>query len=163
MDPRQHPFHLKFRQRRLFAAAVEASSIIAAPPSRVWEALTDFDSYSDWNPFTTQVKTDFEIGSPVELHVDMPTRSETVRTEWVNLIEPEQTICWGMQMGHPVFLNANRWQILTPIKGNQTEYRTVDYFSGLLAPMVIALYGEPMRLGFQAVADSLKARVESQI
>ncbi len=75
-------------------------------------------------------------------------------------MEPERTLCWGMQMGHRAFLCANRWQMLEPIAGG-TRYTTVDRFSGLLVPVVMALYGSPMQQGFQQMADALKARVES--
>ena len=160
MDPRQHPFHLKYRQRPVFAAQVSGRSEIAAPVADVWDALVDFDCYDRWNPFTPQVETNFAVGSPVTLHVDMPGRSKSVRVEWINLVEPGQTICWGMQMGHAALLCANRWQMLRNRGDGRTEYLTVDYFSGLLTPLVMALYGEPTRLGFQSVANGLKKYVE---
>lgn len=161
MDGRQHPFHLKFRQRKLFAAQISGRSEIAAPVALVWDVLVDFDNYHRWNPFTPQVETNFAVGSPVILHVDMPGRSKSVRTEWINLVEPSQTICWGMQMGHASLLCANRWQSLRDLGEGRTEYLTTDYFSGVLTPLVMALYGEPTRLGFQSVGDSLKSYVEA--
>jgi uncharacterized protein YndB with AHSA1/START domain len=163
MDPRQHPFHLKFRQRTLFAADITARSEILAPVADVWDALVDFDGYGDWNPFTPKVETEFKVGARVTLHVDMPGRSKSVRTEWINLVEPGQTICWGMQMGHASLLCANRWQMVRAIDDTHTEYVTTDYFSGLLTPLVMALYGEPTRLGFQSVADGLKQHMEKPI
>ena len=159
-DPRHHPFHLKFRQRKLFPAQVSGRSEITAPLADVWDALVDFDHYDRWNPFTPRVETNFATGSPVTLHIDMPGRSKSVRVEWINLVEPRQTICWGMQLGHASILCANRWQMLRDLGDGHTEYLTTDYFSGLAAPLVMALYGEPTRLGFQSVADGLKKYVE---
>jgi len=159
-DPRQHPFHLRFAQGPLCQRAIQASADIDAPPADVWQALIEFDHYEKWNPFTPIVETDLQVGSPVTLHIDMPNRSKSVRTEWVNLVEPGKTICWGMHMGARWLLCANRWQTLSPLPGNRTQYETIDYFSGLLAPLVMQLYGEPTRIGFQSVADGLKAYVE---
>lgn len=161
-EGRSHPVHLRFRQRQLFPHQVSAAINISAPIDRVWDVLVDFQHYPDWNPFTPKVETDLEIGAPVKLHVNMPGRSTSMRTEWINLVEPGRTLCWGMHMGYPLLLCANRWQILREIENGHTEYQTIDKFSGLLVPLVLALYGEPMRLGFQSVADNLKRRVEEQ-
>jgi hypothetical protein len=161
MNPRQHPFHLRFAQTAIFPSKVEASITIDAPIEDVWQALVDFPQYGAWNPFTPIVETDLQVGSPITLHVDMPARSKSVRAEWVNLVEPGKTICWGMHMAAPWLLCANRWQELTPLQGGGTRYTTTDYFSGLLAPLVLLFYGEPMRKGFQSVADGLKAHVEN--
>ena len=30
---------------------IETTETIEAPPERVWQILTDLDSYPDWNPF----------------------------------------------------------------------------------------------------------------
>ena len=158
---RRHPVHLRYRQRRLFACQVRASSQIAAPIETVWRALVDFEHYAEWNSFTPKIETDLAIGSPVTLHVNMPGKSRMVRTEWVNLLEPEKTICWGMHMGHPGLLCANRWQMLRQLDNGHTQYVTEDKMSGLLTPVVMALYGSPMQEGFQAVADGLKGWVEA--
>ena len=159
---RLHPVHVRYRQGRVFACEVSACTEIAAPIDAVWKVLTDFDQYSEWNPFTPKVETDFEIGSPVTLYVDMPGKSRMVRTEWVNLVEPEQTICWGMHMGASIVFCANRWQTLRTLDNGDTEYVTEDRMSGLLAPLVMRLYGKPMQIGFQSVADSLKHWIESR-
>ena len=161
-DPRRDPFHLRYRQRSLFARDVEASVEIDAPRDVVWETLVDFESYPQWNPFTRRVETTLEVGAPVSLHVDMPGRSGSDRTEWVNLVEPGRTICWGMHLGHPGLLTANRWQELHDLGGGRTLYHTVDRFSGLLVPLMMALYGEPTRRGFESVAHELKRWVERE-
>lgn len=161
-NDRSHPFHQRFRQRALFAREVTGSCEIEAPVEEVWQALIGFDSYSEWNIFTPHVQTDLRIGSPVELDVVMPGRSRSRRTEWVNLVEPGRTICWGMHLGHPGLLCANRWQILRDLGDGRTQYLTVDKFSGMLVPIVFALYGQPMHIGFQSVADGLKRWVEAQ-
>jgi hypothetical protein len=161
-EARAHPFHIRYRQRELFRREVSGASQIEAPIENVWKALVDFDQYPEWNTFTPIAETDLQIGSPIKLKVVMPLRSDSTRIEWINLVEPGQTICWGMHMGHPWLLCANRWQMLRTLDDGLTEYLTIDKFSGLLVPMVMALYGEPMRLGFQSVADNLKKWVEAQ-
>jgi uncharacterized protein YndB with AHSA1/START domain len=161
---RQHPFHLAFRQRNVLRDEVGAAVDIAAPRQHVWEVLTDLASYPRWNTFTREARGALGVGEKVELHVFMPGKRPQWRTEWINLVEPEtSTLCWGMTMGHPMLLVANRYQVLTDLDDGGTRYATVDQFSGLLTPLVIALYGEAMRLGFEATGASLKRVCEAGV
>jgi hypothetical protein len=142
---------------------VGATAEIDAPIAIVWDVLSDLSRYSEWNPLSPRAQTEaLEAGNSIELEVLMPKRKPRVETEWINLVEPGRTICWGMTLLHPVLLVGNRWQELTPLGENRTRYSTVDRFSGLLVPLVIALYGTPMRLGFEATALALKARAEAR-
>ena len=56
---------------------------------------------------------------------------------------------------------ANRYQLLEATETGGTRYTTIDYVSGMLAPLVKLLYAESMRAGFQLAADGLKARAET--
>lgn len=160
-EAHEHPLYRRYRQRGVFPREISAGIEIGAPVSLVWQILIDFDHYEEWNPFTPQVVAKLGLGEPVELHVDMPGRSKSVRVEWINRIEDESRICWGMDLGHPALLVANRFQEVTKIDEERTRYYTVDRFSGLVVPLMMALYGEPTRLGFESVARGLKIRAEA--
>ena len=154
--------HRRYRQGKLFARAVAASVDIQAPARDVWAVLVDFARYPEWNPFTPDVEAELAVGAPVRLRVRMPGRRQLHRVEQINRVEPDRALCWGMHMGHRALLCANRWQLLEPM-GAGTRYTSVDRFSGLLVPLVMALYGRPMQLGFQQMADALKVRVEGTL
>jgi len=156
-----HALHQRYQQGWLFPYQVSACCDIAAPAELVWDILLDFSRYGDWNAFAPKVETDLQIGSPVVMQVHMPGRAARQQTEILNLLQPGKTICWGMIMGHPLILCANRWQLLHRLDKGGTRYETVDKLSGLLAPLVWLLYGKPMRLGFEVVANSLKQRAEA--
>lgn len=159
MSTREHSFHQRFAQGRWFRREVSASAEIDAPVDRVWAVLVDFARYPTWNPMTPRVEARLEVGAPAHLWVDMPRRSRRRVTEWINRVEPGRTLCWGMHMGPRWLLCANRWQQLEALPQQRTRYTTVDRLSGLLAPLVMLLYGEPMRRGFQSVADGLATRL----
>lgn len=134
---------------------------IDAPIETVWQVLLDFDSYPEWNPFTKKVETDLVIGNPVNLHVKMPRRINMVQVEYVREVTEPNTLSWGMTMGAEFLLVALREQHLKPLGDNRCSYHTTDAFDGLLTPVVKALFGGPIRDGFNAMAYALKRRAES--
>lgn len=40
---------------------------IAAPTQVVWDALADFDRYSEWNPFCVEASGVLEVGEPLSM------------------------------------------------------------------------------------------------
>ncbi len=140
---------------------IEARSEIQAPIEAVWAVLRDFGSYPEWNPFTVGVETTLAVGSPVVLYVQMTPSRRLKQVERVTAVEAPHTMNWGMEMIAAPLLKARRIQRLTPIgDGSRTEYYTSDTFSGVLAGLVLRLFGKHIAVGFEGVAESLKRRVE---
>lgn len=162
MSTSDDAFHQRFRPGWPFPREVSASAEIDAPIERVWATLVDFEGYPAWNPFTPEVRASLRVGAPVHMRVLMPGRAPRRMTEWINRIDPPHTLCWGVHLGARWLLCANRWQCLEPLGDRRTRYTTVDRLSGLLAPLVMLLYGEPMRRGFQAAADGLATRLSEE-
>ena len=50
---------------------------INAPPSRVWQILTDFEKYPAWNPFIKKISGVPAINEKLEVHMPDP-RGETM-------------------------------------------------------------------------------------
>jgi hypothetical protein len=142
------------------ASVVRAEIEIDRNVESVWEILRDLDAYAEWNPFTPRVESTLRVGDPVHLSVRLRGTKLSQRVEYVSAAEPYR-LCWGMTMGAGFVLKAERSQVLTAIDEERTRYVTEDHFSGLLTPLVIALFGGPMERGFADCARALKKRAES--
>lgn len=132
---------------------------IEAPIERVWEILVAFERYGQWNPFTTRVDADFEVGAAVDLHVTLGPL-KLVQPERIEAVEKPHLLAWGMRMGHRLLLSARRDQHLEPLGATRCRYHTTDALRGLLAPLVVPLFGRLIRNGFNDMALALKARAE---
>lgn len=147
---------------RLFRREISATVEIEAPVEAVWQVLVDLPRYPEWNSLTRHVQGTLQVGTHVRLDVDMPGRSRSWQTERVTLFdEVGRRFAWGLTLLHPRLLCTSRVQELTALPGGRTRYHTVDVFSGLLVPLVMALYRGPMQAGFGAMAGELRARVEA--
>lgn len=129
---------------------------IPCPPSKVLSVLQDLPSYPTWCPFTPSAIGTLTPTSPITLSVQFP--GESLRTQTV-IIQPSlpNKIIWTYTMFSPWILHAVRVQSVEEGVNPQTStYTTHETMSGLLAPLVIALYGGKVKEGFAAVAAALK-------
>ena len=145
----------------MFNHAVSADPIdIHAPAQAVWDILVGVEKYGEWNPFSTRVETTLEVGSPVDLYVDMGL-FKIKQPELIQAVEPPVLLAWGMTMGARFLLFTRREQRLEALSEASCRYYTTDAFSGLLAPLIVLLFGRIIRRGFNDVARALKARAEA--
>ena len=74
---------------------------INAPPRRVWQALTDFDAYPEWNPFIRSIQGDPEVGSRLSARIEPPgARGMTLRPT-VRALEPGRELRLARPPAHP--------------------------------------------------------------
>lgn len=134
---------------------------IDAPVGFVWDVLTEVERYVEWNPFTPQAQTDFEIGSPAHLLVRMgPTKVRI--TETVSAFEEPRLIAWRRAFGTRWLLVAVREQHLEPVDEWSCHYHNTDRLNGVLAPMVFLCFGGYMRRGFTRVGECLRRYAEAK-
>jgi hypothetical protein len=147
---------------RAVPTTLEAAAEIDAPPERVWEILEDLGAYAEWNPFTPRIDASLVPGEPVVLHVAMrPGRPLLVQREVCTAHDPvRRELGWGMTLGARFLLRADRVQRVEAGPGGGARYYTADTFSGLLTPLVMALYRADIQRGFEGVARALKERAE---
>jgi hypothetical protein len=147
-------------QGKIFPTSIEACSEIHAPADIAWQVLLDFSRYGEWNTFCPKLESDFELGSPVRMQVKLfPPRSMT-QVEYLNVFE-RYHCAWGYSLGCSELLQANRHQWIEPIDEEHCRYRTVDYFSGILTPVMMLMMSGAIQRGFEKVAQGLKAQAEA--
>lgn len=134
---------------------------IEAPVATVWQVLTDFDRYGEWNPFTAHVKAELTVGARVDMRVTMGA-FRLKQTEIICALEPPRRLAWRTTIGARWLLHAVREQRLEVLDDATCRYATSDEFRGVLMPLVIMLSGGFVRRGFNAVAVALKRRAEAE-
>lgn len=134
--------------------------VINAPIETVWAILVDFESYGKWNRFCPQAKAKLELGSPIEMMVDLGFGLQE-QTEYITLIEPNQAIAWGMENKPDDPIHAVRTQRLGKLDDHSCTYISVDEFAGPGVPDMIAGMGKAVEDGFNLCAQCLKEYAES--
>ena len=142
-----------------FRYSYKTQIVISSQKDLVWKSLIDLENYHLWNPFTTKVETNWKIGEPVLLTVQMKKGIKPIKqTEYLSRLNPPEEVAWGMKWS--ISLKAERVQRLSSDKNGDTLYFTVDIIEGMLSPIVHLMYGKSIQKGFDALAKALKKYME---
>lgn len=67
---------------------------IDATPARVWQVLTDFDAYPDWNPFIRGISGEAQPGARLEVRIEPPGGRAMTFKPTVLQAEPGRELRW---------------------------------------------------------------------
>jgi hypothetical protein len=134
---------------------------IDAPPSEVWQALTAFDSYPEWNPHITDARGRAEVGERLELVMATGGgRSVTMRPTVTEAV-PGRSFEWLGHLGvKGVFDGRHRFD-LEAVEG-KTRMVHSEEFTGILVPALKSMLDGNTRAGFEAMNEAVKNRVEAK-
>ena len=56
----------------MFTEELRAEQDMAAAPETVWEVLTKFDEFAEWNPFIVSIRGDSAVGTRLTVRLEPP-------------------------------------------------------------------------------------------
>lgn len=135
---------------------------INAPASLVWEVLTDFARYAEWNTFCPGLKTTGRLGDVVHMQVRIPGTDQIIHVnEYLVAYEPERLLSWEQRPTDDNKDAARRDQYIEAAGEDRSRYFTTDLFLGLNADTIMREHGAWVKQGFDQVARDVKQRAEA--
>jgi len=142
-------------------ANIETQVAINAPASKVWAILTDFAAMQAWNPFIRSISGSPSPGGRLSVQIALPGQAAMTFNPTVLVASPERELRWrGTLMGRWIFAGEHYF-VLDQVGPRMTRFTHGEYFSGLLAPLIMR--GSALaatQQGFAAMNDALKRRAE---
>jgi hypothetical protein len=142
------------------ARQLESGVEVQASPERVWEVLTDFAAYPDWNPFIVQAGGRAAPGSRLELRMRLPGRRPTTFRPQVLEAEPARRLRWLGHLLVPGLFDGEHRFTIEPAGPGRARVTQQETFRGLLAPLLLAFIAGPTLEGFRQMNRALQARAE---
>lgn len=130
--------------------------------SMVWDVLVDVEKYGEWNPFSPEAQTDFNVGSPIHVLLDMGSGKMKRLSLTIHAFDPPRLVSWGTVFGAGWIFRGVREQHLEPAGEMSCRYRCTERMTGLLAPMIMTLFGNHMRRSYTEVGRELKRYAEAK-
>lgn len=129
--------------------------VIKAPPAAVWDVLTDFAAYGEWNPVVTIAEGPLEEGRRLALRIAPSGRVAYVARPRVSRVVAERELRWQRRMplliteqvfeleavpgGTRVTHGQEVWGPLVPAEGSGRRERMRDKALRDYAPFEAAL------------------------
>jgi hypothetical protein len=139
---------------------LQAEVEIQAPAERVWEVLTDFTAYHEWNPFIVQATGEAVPGQRLELHMRLSSRRPTTLRPEVLAADPGRELRWLGRVLVPGLFDGEHRFTIEPAGPGRARLTQREEFRGLLAPLLLAMIAKQTLAAFHRMNQALKARAE---
>jgi hypothetical protein len=132
---------------------------IDATPATVWQVLTDFGAYGEWNPFIPSIVGSTEVGTRLVVRIAPPGgRGMTLRPV-VQSCEAGRHFGWLGRLGvRGIFDGAHEF-IVEPTADGGCRFVQRETFRGVLVPLVGRVLARTAD-GFDAMNRALQQRAE---
>ncbi|KAI9811144.1 MAG: hypothetical protein M1827_005595 [Pycnora praestabilis] len=131
---------------------------IAAPPSLVWEVLTDLSSYPLWNPFIPACSSTLQPGSSIKMSVKLFSFAQP-QVEKMREYDEGRHFAYSM-IPVPFCLSSYRSHDVESLGGEMTRYTSVFRLKGWMSRVVEYVVGRRLKNGFGGMSEAVKRRAE---
>jgi hypothetical protein len=133
---------------------------IQASAERVWQLLTDFASFPQWNPFMRRASGEVKAGARLEVHIQPSgARGMTFKPTVLNA-QPNRELRWLGHLLIPGLFDGEHILAIEPRAANQVHFVQHEIFRGVLVPLFAHGLDTDTRRGFEEMNHALKARAE---
>jgi hypothetical protein len=140
---------------------IHTEVVINTTASRVWQVLTDFDAYPQWNPFIRHMSGDARPGGQLTMELNSSGISMTIMPTVLE-VQPEREIAWIGRLFIPGVFDGKHSLIIEPQGESRVRFVQSETFNGILVP----LSGSILRgteSSFNEMNRALKERAEQAI
>ena len=140
--------------------AVEHRTGVQAPAEILWEVISDFETWSVWNPIHPRIEAALRIGTPVsvDLVVDsQPAKTiEAVVQDWV----PYEQLHWRSTRMRGL-ITTIRYLEIERMSDVGSTFSNGELFMGPLVRLVSRDERRRLRAAYTRMGEAVKARAEA--
>jgi len=133
--------------------------IINASAERVWQVLTNFSSYQEWNPFIVSSSGKAVEGTHLTNQMKQGDNTMTFSPKLVK-VEKNHRLEWLGHLWVPKLFDGHHIFVIEELAPQQVKLIQEEKFNGLLRSLIMKQIAESTRAGFVAMNRALKERAE---
>ena len=131
---------------------------IQAPPEAIWAVLFDIPGWARWNPLYPEASGQVRIGSKLTLKLTLDGREPQIITPTIIDWVPNEQIHWSLKMLGGL-VKSTRYLEIEALGETGCIFSNGELFEGALGPSIAKRLREPIRAGFAAMGEAVKAEV----
>jgi hypothetical protein len=127
----------------------------------VWQVLTDFASFPQWNPFIRRATGEVRVGARLDVYIQPSGASGSGFKPTVLKVEPNRELRWLGQLLMPGLFDGEHVFLIEPLEEKRVRFVQREVFNGMLVPLLARSLDTNTRRGFDEMNQALKMRVEN--
>lgn len=139
--------------------SLEKSIIINASAEKVWQVLTDFENWENWNSFIIKSEGKAEEGTKLKNTFDNDGK-EMIFKPKVLKAEPNKELIWMGRLFVPGIFDGTHGFRIEELGPNQVKFTNYESFKGLFSRMIMKKIHASTAAGFEQMNQELKAQAE---
>jgi hypothetical protein len=141
---------------------VSSSIDVAARPDRVWDVITSFREYDEWNPVITRMRATLTVGAPVSFVLAIGGRKLKIKAELL-VAEAGRELCWmgPRQRILGLLFRGEHYLRVEPRGPDASRVVHGERFSGATLPLLWEKVRGEVEPAYAEMNRALKARAES--
>jgi hypothetical protein len=133
---------------------------IDATPERVWQVLTDFEAYPQWNPFMTRVSGTPMPGERLTVYMQPEGGRAMTFRPTVREAAPHRRLRWLGHLFLPGIFDGEHGFTIEPLDDGGVRLVQQEDFRGVLVPLLARSLDRRTLPAFERMNRALKQRAE---
>jgi hypothetical protein len=133
---------------------------IHASSERVWQILSDFNTFAGWNPFIRWVKGEAKTGARLEVRIQPSGTSGMTFKPTVLKAEPNRELRWLGRLLIPGLFDGEHIFSIKALGVQHVRFTQREIFTGWLVPLMAGSLDTDTRRGFEEMNQALKVLAE---
>jgi hypothetical protein len=127
---------------------------------RVWDVLTNFEAYPQWNPFIRRIDGVLAPRARLRVRIHPPGGKAITFRPVILRVEPDRHLSWRGRTLVPRLFDGEHVFEMEPAAPGHVRFVHGETFRGLLVPLLASTLATTTRRGFELMNAALKERVE---
>lgn len=128
---------------------------------KLWNILTDFNAFPEWNPFVKSIEGHIKVGEKFKVFLQLPdSKGMTFRPKCLK-VEQNKELRWIGHLIIPGLFDGEHIFIIETVEDNKVRFIQKELFKGLFTSLIMKSIEDKTRRGFEAMNQALKERAES--
>ena len=144
----------------MFSHEVMTEIEINATPQRVWEVLTDFSAFPQWNPMIRWAKGEVRQGVRLTVRFKPAGSRGYIFTPKLIIVDPHRQLRWLGNLWIPKLLDLEHYWIIEPVTKEKVRLIHGTLIYGLLTPLSWKIFDRKSRVPFEEMNCAHKQRAE---
>lgn len=141
---------------------IDTSIDIHASAQVVWDVLTDFEAYPEWNPFIRSIVGIPREGNRIAIRIQPEGGFGMTFRPVVLCVDAARELRWLGKLFFGGLFDGEHSFVLEQVDPTHTRLRQIEQFNGLLVPLFKSQVHGSTKAGFVMMNEALKRRAESE-